>query len=80
MRDQPLPAGRARFYYPTVKPFFVLLGALLSLYVVTCVTRGSVVVSWGPGARTFRRDDHPRWFWASVGIYALLALALIVVF
>lgn len=63
-----------------MKPFFVLLGVLLFLYVAACVLRGSVVVSWGPGARTFRREEHPRWFWTGVGIYALLALALVLVF
>lgn len=63
-----------------MRQFFVLLGLLLALYVVSCVVTGSVVVKWGPGARRFRRDDDPRQFWAGVGVYTLLALALVLVF
>lgn len=63
-----------------MKFIFRLLGVLLAIYVVRCVLQGSVVVSWGPGARTFRRADNPGWFWTSIVIYSLLTLALIFVF
>jgi hypothetical protein len=63
-----------------VRQFFVLLRLLLALYVVSCVVTGSVVVKWGPGARRFRRDEDPQQFWAGVGVYTLLALALVLVF
>lgn len=63
-----------------MKQLFALLGVLLALYAVSCVVTGSVVVKWGPGARRFRREEDPRRFWTGVGVYALLALALVLVF
>lgn len=63
-----------------VKVFFDLLGVLLSIYVVACVLNGSVIVRSGIGARTLRRNSEPNQYWLGVGIYALLAVALITVF
>ena len=71
---------RPQVYYPSVPPFCRLLGALVGIYVVYCVLQGRVIVSWGPGARTFLRQENPGWFWTSVGIYSLLVLMLLFVF
>lgn len=61
-------------------PLFRLLGVVVGLYVVYCVLQGRVIVSWGPGARTFLRHKNPGWFWTSLGIYAVIVLMLLFVF
>jgi len=63
-----------------IKLFFVLLGVLLAIYVVSCVLGGSVVVKAGLGRRTYQREAQPNMFWLSVGIYAALAIALMTIF
>lgn len=60
--------------------FFGLLGALLALYVVSCVVKGKVTVRAGLGSRSYERRSRPSMFWLSVGIYSLLAVALFTVF
>jgi len=63
-----------------VKSFFVLLGILLGIYVVASILNGRVVVRSGAGARTLHRESEPNQYWLSIGIYSLLAIALITIF
>jgi hypothetical protein len=60
--------------------FFDLLGALLALYLAWALARGEVVAKSGPGARRIQRDHSPRSYWATMAIYAALAVALVVLF
>lgn len=59
---------------------FKALGAILALYVVYAIARGSVVAKSGPGGRWISRDESARDFWIVVGIYAALSAALMFVF
>ena len=60
--------------------FFKLVGALLALYVVQCIARGSVKVRAGWGSRVYERDSAPGQFWMAIVIYGLLCVALVTVF
>jgi hypothetical protein len=59
---------------------FKLLGALVAAYAMYAAVRGEVLAKHRAWGRTVRRDEEPRYFWAVVGIYGLLALALLTVF
>ncbi|AKC86855.1 hypothetical protein [Pseudoxanthomonas suwonensis] len=59
---------------------FDLLGGLLALYLAYALARGEVVVKSGPGARRIERHRSPRDYWAAMAVYAVLAIALVVVF
>lgn len=63
-----------------MKAFFVLLGILLGVYVVACILNGRVIVRSGAGARTLHRDTEPKQYWLGIGIYTLLAIALVTIF
>lgn len=63
-----------------VTPLFKLLGVLVIAYTVHSVWRGEVFASSGPWGKTIVREDSPRYFWAVIGIYGLLGLALLTVF
>lgn len=59
---------------------FKLLGVLVALYTAYAAARGEVFARHRAWGRTIRRDEQPGYFWAVIGIYALLALALAWVF
>ncbi len=63
-----------------MKPFFVLLGILLAIYIAVAVHRGEVIARSGPGMRRIRRDETAGYFWAVIAIYACLSLALLFLF
>lgn len=56
------------------------LGVLLALYVAYAISEGRVYVKSGFGGRAVYREETPRTFWAMIGIYAGLSLALFFVF
>ncbi len=59
---------------------FKLLGALVALYTAFAAVRGEVFAKHRAWGQTIRRDERPRYFWAVIGVYSLLALALVFVF
>jgi hypothetical protein len=59
---------------------FKALGALIVLYTVFSALRGEVYAKHRVWGRTILRDEQPRYFWLVIGIYGLLAAALIFVF
>lgn len=59
---------------------FDALGVLVGLYAAWGAYTGEVYAKSRAWGRTIRREDEPRYFWAVIGIYALLALALVLVF
>ena len=59
---------------------FKLLGALVASYTVIAAARGEVFAKHRAWGERVRRDERPRYFWAVIVIYGLLALALIFVF
>jgi len=60
--------------------FFKFVGALLALYIVQCLSSGSVKVRAGWGSRVYERDSSPGQFWMAIVIYGLLCVALVTVF
>jgi hypothetical protein len=59
---------------------FRLLGALVALYTAYAALRGEVFAKSGPSGRIVSRAGSPKYFWAVIGVYALLGLALLTVF
>ncbi|WP_146908100.1 hypothetical protein [Arenimonas daejeonensis] len=59
---------------------FKLIGVLVALYTALAVLRGEVFAKHRAWGQTVRRDERPRYFWAVIGVYSLLALALFFVF
>ncbi len=59
---------------------FKLLGVAVAIYTLYSAQRGEVYARHRAWGRTIRRVDEPRYFWVVIGIYALLALALVTVF
>jgi len=59
---------------------FKLLGALVAGYTLYAVWRGEVFAKHRAWGRTVERSQEPAYFWAVIGIYGALALALIFVF
>jgi hypothetical protein len=60
--------------------FFKFVGVLLALYIVQCLSSGSVKVRAGWGSRVYGRDSAPGQFWMAIVIYGLLCVALVAVF
>jgi len=56
---------------------FRTLGVLLLGYVAYSVLRGETYAKQGPWGRSLRRADGPAQFWSIIGVYVLLAAALI---
>ena len=56
------------------------MGALRALYIVQCLSSGSVKVRAGWGSRVYERDSSPGQFWMAIVIYGLLCVALVTVF
>jgi len=63
-----------------VNSFFDLTGVLVALYVVASVVSGHVYVRHRAWGKRLHRADEPRQYWTGIGVYALLAVALITVF
>lgn len=59
---------------------FKAIGVIVALYVAYCVYRGEVLVRSRAWGKRVARSEAPREFWLSVGIYGLLAVALLTVF
>ena len=59
---------------------FKILGALVALYTAHAAFRGEVFARSGLWGRTISKAESPRYFWAVIGVYALLAAALLTVF
>lgn len=59
---------------------FDALGILIGLYAAWSACTGEVFVKSRAWGRTLRRAEEPRYFWAVISVYALLALATVFVF
>jgi len=56
------------------------LGILVAIYTVYAVSRGEVFAKSGAWGNTISKTESPRYFWAVIGVYAWLSIALITVF
>jgi len=56
------------------------LGLLVAVYTVYAALSGSVYAKSGAWGRSVTRANAPRYFWAVIACYALLALALLMIF
>ena len=59
---------------------FKVLGALVVFYTAYAALRGEVFAKAGPSGRVVSRTGSPRYFWAVIGVYAALGIALLTVF
>lgn len=59
---------------------FDTLGVVLAVYTAYATWQGEVIAKSGPFARRIVRSERPHYFWVVIGIYAALALALVLVF
>ena len=59
---------------------FGWLGVLLACYLAYALFSGAVYAKSGVGGRTFTRADDALSYWAAIGTYGLLSLALVLVF
>ena len=59
---------------------FKLLGVLVGFYTVMAAVKGEVYARHRAWGRTVSKDEEPRYFWAVIGIYAALGVALVVWF
>jgi hypothetical protein len=59
---------------------FALLGIVVAAYAGYGVVTGSIAAKDGVGMTIVRREDSPAYFWCVTACYALLALALVLVF
>ncbi len=59
---------------------FAIIGVLVAIYTGYAAVTGEVYAKSGPGARRVSRDDSPGYFWAVIGIYAGLSVALMTIF
>jgi len=59
---------------------FKALGILVAIYTAYAAVQGAVYAKHRAWGRTIRRSEEPRYFWAVIGIYGALALALVFVF
>lgn len=59
---------------------FQLLGIVILAYTACSAMTGIVHAKSGMGLRTVRRAGSPGYFWTVIGIYTLLALALLTIF
>jgi len=59
---------------------FKLLGFVVALYDLYAISRGEVYARSGWRGRTVSRSESPRYYWVVIGIYGLLAIALVTVF
>lgn len=59
---------------------FKLLGLIVAIYTAYAASQGEVYAKHRAWGRWIRRNEEPGYFWVVIGIYALLALALIFIF
>lgn len=59
---------------------FKLLGIAVAIYTLYAAQRGEVYAKHRAWGRTIRRSDEPRYFWAVIAVYGLLATALLTIF
>jgi hypothetical protein len=59
---------------------FTPLGLLVGLYTTYAACTGSVYARRGAWGSMIARDEEPIRFWVTIACYALLALAMIVIF
>jgi hypothetical protein len=59
---------------------FDLLGVLVGIYAGYSALTGSVFAKHRAWGRTVYRDQTPWAFWSTIVVYALLAVALVVIF
>jgi hypothetical protein len=59
---------------------FQILGLALGLYTLTALVRGEVFTASGAHGRTVTRDRTPSYYWLVISIYAVLSVALLLVF
>ncbi len=59
---------------------FKLLGMLVAADALYAAWRGEVFAKSGVWGKTVVREESPRSFWAVIGCYGLLAIALLTVF
>ncbi len=59
---------------------FKLLGIAVAVYTIDAARRGRVFARAGIWGRTVTREASPEYFWVIIAVYALLALALLLVF
>ena len=52
----------------------------MAIYTLYAAQRGEVYAKHRAWGRTIRRSEEPRYFWAVIGVYALLATALLTIF
>jgi len=55
---------------------FRLLGILLALYVVRCLSTGEVFAKSGPWGKTCRREEDTFEYWGAIVVYVGIVLAL----
>jgi len=59
---------------------FRLLGIVVAIYTAYAAAQGEVFAKHRAWGRTIRRSEKPGYFWAVIGVYGLLALALVFIF
>ena len=59
---------------------FILIGIVVGLYTAYAAVTGSVYARRGIGGALVLRDESPVSFWATIVCYALLSLALMIIF
>ncbi len=59
---------------------FTALGIALGIYTLYAALRGEVYVKHRAWGRTVLREEELGYFWACIGIYAVLAIALCAIF
>ncbi len=59
---------------------FKALGLVVAVYTAWAAMHGEVFAKHRAWGRTVRREETPKYFWAVIAVYALLALALAFVF
>jgi len=56
------------------------LGILVAVYTIYAIAQGEVFAKSGIGGSTISKKESPRYFWAIIAVYSLLAIALMTIF
>jgi len=56
------------------------LGILLAIYTAYAISQGEVFAKSGAWGNTISKTESPKYFWAVIAVYVLLAIALVTVF
>ena len=59
---------------------FKLLGVMVALYVVHALSVGEVYAKRGVSGATSKRGEEPFRYWSTIVVYAILSIALMLVF